>query len=73
MSEEGYDPQNKLEMLLSEYFEAVSVLSDAIKNNIKKDNKIDNKTILALNNVIIAANNIDFLEEKLTASKLKLN
>lgn len=73
MSDEDFDPQNKLEMLLSEYVDAASDLAEHVKRNIKKNNVIDTKTIVALNKFIIAANQIDFLTDKLTASKLKLN
>lgn len=73
MSDEGYDPQDKLALLLTDYINAATDLAENVKRNIKKKNVIDNETVLALNNFIIAANSIAFLEDKLTASKMKLN
>lgn len=73
MSDEDFDPQDKLGMLLMEYINAASDLAENVKRNIQKNNKIDSKTVLALNNFTIAANSVAFLEDKLNASKMKLN
>lgn len=63
----------KLELLLENYIHKASDLAEAVKVNIKQNNKIDNKTILALNDFIIAANDIAFFTDKLTESNQKLN
>ncbi len=73
MSDEDFDPQDKLELLLSQYFEAGADLAESIKRNITKNNIIDKTTIIALNQFIIAANDIEFFTDKLTASTKKLN
>lgn len=73
MSDEGYDPANKLKMLLDQYINAATDLAECVKKNVMKGDKIDKATKVALNNFIITANEIDFLKYDLTASKMKLN
>ena len=49
---------------LAKYVNAASDLADSVKRNIMKDGCIDNKTVLALNALIIATNEIaDFTDE----------
>lgn len=73
MSDEDFDPQDKLGMLLMEYIDAATDLAEDVKKHITKNTPIDKKTILALNKFQIAANSVAFLTDKLTASKMKLN
>lgn len=73
LDDEDYDPQNKVEMLLAEYINAAADLAESVKRNIKKDNKIDDKTVLILNEFMIVSNKIAFLTDKITTSNTKLN
>ncbi len=58
---------------LVRYVNAATDLAESVKRNIVKDGTVDDKTILALNEFIIAANAmLDFTEE-LNKSNLKLN
>ncbi len=73
MSDEDYNPQNKLKMLLDQYITAATDLAESVKKDILKGGKISKNTNVALNKFIITANEIDFLKYDLTASKMKLN
>lgn len=58
---------------LIKYVDTASILADSVKRNIQHDGKIDNKTVLALNEFIIAANDISSLTDELNKDKMKLN
>lgn len=62
---------------VAEYANAAFDLAESVKRNIAKDNKIDNKTVIALNRFTIIANKIEDLNKKLTddenESNTKLN
>lgn len=59
--------------LLAEYVNAASDLADAVREAVRKDAKINNKIVLALNAFIIAANNIQYLTDELNKVNTKLN
>jgi len=52
---------DKAQILLKKYVDSATDLAESVRRNIQHDNKIDNKTVLALNAFIIAANEIDRL------------
>jgi hypothetical protein len=58
---------------LIKYVDTATALAESIKRNIQHDGKVDNKTVLALNEFIIAANDISSLTDELTKDKMKLN
>lgn len=64
---------DKLESLLRKYTDAATGLAEAVKRNIKHDSKIDKVTVLALNEFIIAANEVSFFTDKLNNANIKLN
>ncbi len=59
--------------LLMKYVDTASDLAENVKRNIVKNGLIDDKTVLALNEFIIASNAISDLTDELTRDKLKLN
>lgn len=58
---------------LVKYVDAASNLADSVKRNIQKDGCISNKTVLALNEFIIASNAIADLTEELMKERNQLN
>jgi len=58
---------------LIQYVNKASDLAESVKRNIVKDGYIDEKTVLALNAFIIAANAIADLQEELQSDNMKLN
>lgn len=58
---------------LAEYANKAADLAEAVKRNLSKDSKIDDKTILALNAFVIAANNVKDLTDQLNEGKVTLN
>ena len=59
---------SKTRKALIAYVETASNLAESVKRNVQKDGRIDKKTILALNQFIIAANEIEHLKEELNNS-----
>lgn len=55
---------------LTKYINAAEDLAEHVKRNIQKDGCIDNKTVLALNNLIIAMNEIKDFTDDLNSDKL---
>ncbi len=64
---------DKTHQLLAEYVNCASDLADAVREAVRKDAKINNKIVLALNAFIIAANNIQDLTNELQKINTKLN
>lgn len=58
---------------LAIYVNKATDLADSIKRNIRHDGFIDDQTVLALNDFIIAANNVQDLIEILEKHKVVLN
>jgi len=63
----------KTEQALIEYFNAGADLAEHLKRIIKKDQKIDHKTVVALNNFMIAGTKISDLQFELERRSLSLN
>lgn len=55
------------------YVDAAADLADCIKRNIQKDSTIDDKTVLALNEFIIASNAVKDLTDELKETDIKYN
>lgn len=66
----GYDPEdsdhNKL--LLENFVDKTSTLIEAIKRNIANEGVLDDKTVLALNELITAANQMQDIMDYLQAN-----
>lgn len=58
---------------LALYVNRASDLAEAVKKDIQKKGYISNKTVLALNAFIIAANNIKDLTDELDKINMELN
>ena len=52
---------DKTQLLLKKYVDCASNLAENVKRNVQHEGKIDNKTVLSLNEFIIAANSIAHL------------
>lgn len=65
------DRQTKLS--LKKYVDTAVTLAESVKRNIQKDGCIDDKTVLALNEFVIASNAISDLTEQLSADDIKYN
>lgn len=63
----------KTKQLLMRYVNTASDLAESVKRNIIKNGLIDDKTVLALNEFIIASNAISDLTDELNKDNLKLN
>lgn len=61
------------EQALIDYFNTGADLAEHVKRCVKKNQRIDNKTIIALNNFIIAAHNIADLQYELERRNMRLN
>jgi hypothetical protein len=59
--------------LLIDYVNKAADLAESVKSDLKKNNKISNKTILALNDFIMAAHNIEGLTIQLDKYNMKYN
>lgn len=57
---------------LLEYVNAAADLAECVKQNVRKGGKITNETVIALNNFIIASNEIKYLTIALEKNNLKL-
>jgi len=64
---------NKTKQALKRYIDAAANLAELIKRNIQKDGCIDNKTVLALNEFVVASNEVADLTEQITATNIKYN
>lgn len=62
---------DKEEKQLAEYVNKASELAEALRKDIRRDGKISNKTVMALNEFIITANSFEDLEDEIV--NLKLN
>lgn len=58
---------------LNRYVNTASDLAESLKRNIQKDRFIDDKTMLILNEFIIAANEISDMIEHLNKKVIKFN
>ncbi len=65
------DKQNK--QLLIKYVDTAANLAENVKRNIVKNGLIDDKTVLALNEFIVAENAIKDLTDALNEGNQKLN
>lgn len=67
----------KLKQSILEYVNAATALAESVKRNIVKGRQnppvIDDKTVIALNNFIIAANSIKDFTNHLEQDTIKLN
>lgn len=61
----------KAEDAFTAYIDTGAALSDSIKRNIQKDGMIDNQTVLALNEFIIAYNTLAELTKLMNMNTLK--
>ena len=52
---------DKTQALLKKYVDCATDLAESVRRNIAHEGKIDNKTILALNAFVMAANAIEHL------------
>ena len=59
--------------LLSAYVDTAANLAEAIKRDLQKTGKISQKTILALNAFIVAANDVESLFEPLNQISKNIN
>ncbi len=72
---------SKTKMLLAKYVDTASTLAESVKRNISHGKKhngdivavIDDATVLALNEFIIASNEIKDLTDQLTLANNKIN
>lgn len=55
----------------AKYVNAAADLAESVRRNITKDGYIDEKTVLALNNLVIAANEITDLTDELNSDNLQ--
>ena len=67
------DEITKTEQALVDYFNSGADLSEQLKRCLKKDQKMDHKAIVALNNFIIAAHKIADLQYELERRNMRLN
>jgi hypothetical protein len=64
----------KTKQLLANYVNAAADLAESIRNDIQHNNeKVSNKTVLALNKFVVSANDIQDLEAELNHDNHKLN
>lgn len=56
---------DKTKRALKKYVDAASDLAESVKRNVQHEGVIDNKTVLALNAFIIAANELAFFTNQL--------
>jgi hypothetical protein len=64
----------KTQKLLADYVNKATDLAESVRRNIQHNNAIiDNKTVIALNEFIIAANGIKDLTDELEKVNTKLN
>lgn len=55
------------------YVNAATDLAETLRRAIQRGGTIDDKTILALNNFVIAANNIKDVTDEIKKDEIKLN